>query len=442
MSKLPSFTEVLDRASWSRYHTILFIVVSANYFLDGVMFSIAPLLLYLIAPVEVAGLVFALNLLAEAAGAIILGRLADALGRRVMFAVSLAIEVAGLLILAIAYDNLVALALGTSLMTFGIGGEFGAAYSAIAELSPARNRGKVLMLSTNFWNIGAAFIAGLSLAYAAIAVEPEAQARFLLAAGLATAIVAGLARLAMPESPRWLVAKGRVAEAEEWVRRITGYNGPLDMSLPREASAIGLIEALTRFSFRFIVLAVVTVAQYATYDLTAYYIPYAPGFKLGEEAVPYVVFSANLGASVGAFLLIPLIDRSRRVSVVASFAGGFLTALLVVAAHYTGSPIAFYTAIFINLIFSEWAWASLSVLQSELFPTGVRASVVGALTSLQGVTGAVLVYVSTLMSVNVMFAFILALWLAGTAAAAAWRARGVESAGRSVEELVVTAERL
>ncbi len=215
--------------------------------------------------------------------------------------------------------------------------------------------------------------------------------------------MAGIARLAMPESPRWLVARGRPGEAEALVRRVTGYLGPLDMSLPRETSAVGLGEALSRRLFRFLVPAVVTVAQYAAYDLTAYYLPYAPGFRFGEEAVPYVVFYANLGASVGAFLLLPLID---------SFTGGLLTALLVAAAHEAGGEATFYAAEFVNMVSAEWAWASLSVLQSELFPTGLGASVVGLLTSLQGVTGAAIVYVATLLSVDAMLAAVesLVLW--------------------------------
>ena len=186
-----SFVEVLDTARWGRLHTILFTVVSLNYLLDGVMFSVAPLLLYLVAPAEVAATVFAVNLLAESLGAILLGWLADKVGRRVMFAASLALEVLGLAILAIDYKSILALLAGTSLMTFGIGGEFGAAYAAIAEMAPARARGKALMMATNFWNIGAALIAGLSLAYAGIAESAEDQVRFLIASALGTAVVAG-----------------------------------------------------------------------------------------------------------------------------------------------------------------------------------------------------------------------------------------------------------
>lgn len=430
------FTKVLDDAPWGRRHTILFTVVSLSFLLDGVLFAVSPLLVQLVAPPEVAGAVFALNLLAEAAGAVLLGWLADKVGRRVMLATSLAIMLAGLLLLATSYRSTLALAAGTSLMTFGVGGEIGAAYAAVAEMTPARVRGRAILLSTNFWNIGSAMIAGLLIAYSEAAGSPAGQVRLLLASALGLAVAVGLARLTMPESPRWLVRRGRAGEAEYWVRRITGYTGPLDLTPPPEQGGASLGEALTRYSFRFTVLAVVTVAQYVTYSLTAYYLPYAPGFSLGAGSVAMVVFYANLGASLGGLLMAPLIDRSRMVSVTASFAGGLATAAALAAAEGAAWEAAFYATLIVNTVFSEWAWASISALQSELFPTGVRASVVGLLTSLTGIAGALLVYATVAASVSAMLASIIALWAAGLAAALAWRLRGLESAGRSVEELV------
>ncbi len=221
------------------------------------MFSIAPLMAYIVAP-DIAIYVLVANLLAEWLGAIIFGRLADIYGRRPVFTLVLAIEVLALALLYFTYENPLALLILTSAMTFGIGGEFGAAYAALAELTPRAHRGKALMMSTNFRNIGAALL------YAFIYEDPVVQIRLLLLSALGTAVVVGLARLTFPESVRWLVVKGRVAEAESIVRRFAGVGGSLELKLPPEQS-IGLGEALSRYPFRLLVLAVVTVAQYVTY---------------------------------------------------------------------------------------------------------------------------------------------------------------------------------
>ena len=428
--------EVLDKAGWGSGHWRLFAIVSSNYFLDGVMFSIAPLLAYILFPENYSFilLVFAVNLVSETLGAILLGALADRYGRRTMFIASLSIESASLIILFFTYHSPLAFLVLTSAMTFGIGGEFGAAYAAIAELSPARHRGKALMLSTNFWNIGSAVIAGLMLVYIALSENPDTQVSYLLGSALATAIVVGLARIGFPESPRWLIEHGREKEAVELVRKITGYNREIEPVIP-VVREVGLREALTVYWFRFLVLAAVTIAQYVTYDVTAYYLPYAPGFVFGAEIAPMVVFIANTGASIGAFLLLPLIDRARKWSLSASFTGGLIGALGILLAHAVRHLGAFYTALFADLVFSEWAWASLSVLQSELFPTRVRASVVGLLTGLQGISGALVVYSSSVMTAGSYLAVVIGLWLLGLVAALAWQLRGVETAGKPLEQI-------
>ena len=430
-----NFTEVLDSAKWGSIHWRIFAVLADNYFFDGLLFSIAPLLLYLVAPQSVASLIFALNLLSESLGAIILGKLSDKYGRLKIFAVSMALEASSLVALFFLYKSTIALAVLTSIITFSIGGEFGSSYAMMAELSPAAHRGKAILLATNFWNLGSMLIAALSIVYANLSSSPVLQVKYLLITALGVAVGAGIARLVLPESPRWLVLKGRIEEAKRIVRSITGYGGEMDFHLPRE-SGIGVREALSKYFFRFIVLAIVTVSIYITYDITAFYIPYAPHFSFGEKIIGYVILYSNLGSFIGAFILVPLIDRSRRISITSSLLGGLVTSIFLLIANEIRNIHLFYSMLFLNMVFNEWAWASLSVLESELFPTGTRSSVIGLLVALQGISGALLVYLGLRTSATVLFASVIALWMLGLAASIAWHIKGVESARRGIEELV------
>lgn len=428
------FTDLIDNAPWSKEHWKLFTAISLNYAFDGVMFSIAPLLAYIVAP-NIAMEVLALNLLAEWLGAIVFGKIADVYGRRPVFMAVLMIEVLALFALYFTYQNPLLFLILTSLMTFGIGGEFGAAYAALAELCPKVHRGKALLISTNFWNVGAAIIAGLALIFTLVYLDPTLQVRLLLTSALGTAIAVGFVRIGFPESVRWLVIKGRLKEAESIIKRFSPKASTIDFELLHEPT-MSLRRALSKYPFRIAILAIITVVQYVTYGMLAYYLPYAPGFVFGVEEAPRIVFVANLGASIGAFILLPMIDRARRFSVLSSFLGGFITALIILGAHNIASLLLFYSMLFVNLTFSEWAWGSISVLQSELFPTGVRASIVGMLVSLTGIAGALTVYCEKYFTASGFIIWAITLWFLGLIAATLWYVRGIESARKSLEELI------
>lgn len=440
---MSSVWEALDSARWGLEHWKLFILVSLTFFLDGVLFTVAPAIMYLVEP-ERATEIFAANLISFMLGALALGRLADLYGRRVMLITSISIYTVAAILLIPFHGGFAELLILTSAINFGIGGEIGAAYSAIAELIPARHRGKVMMLSTNMWNVGAAIIAGLALYYGTIYTNIDVQINSVVATAAALAALVAIARIHLPESPRWLIQRGRYGQARTIISRIVGDGGgvaaigDLEKSISIETQrAVGLIEAMKKYSFRLAVLLIITASQLITYNAIAYYAPYAEGFAY-SGAVELNIAIANLGASLGAFLLIPLIDRSRRVSTLLSFLGGSVTAAALAAIHGLSPLETYLVLVFINMIFSEWAWASLSALQSELFPTGVRASTVGLISFITTLSNVVVVYFEAYISAKSFLTLAFIIWALGLMASLTWYIKGVESAKRSVEELART----
>ncbi|MCS7142317.1 MAG: MFS transporter [Aigarchaeota archaeon] len=431
---MSDYTSALDSSRFTGQHWKLFITISADYFLNGVMFSVAPLTAYIVAP-EMAIFILATTLLAETAGAISFGSLADKMGRRVIFTTSLLLEGVALSLLFFFYTNPIIFWVLVSVMTFGVGGEFGAAYATLAELIPVKHRGKVILLTTNFWNVGASVIAGLALFVRTIYDDPFMQVTLLLSSAIATLIVVGVARVTFPESPRWLMLRNRLDEAYSITRRFTSVAVTSPISGTERPANLTLSDVFKSYRFRFAVIATLTVSQYVTYGMLAYYLPYSVGFAFGINSAPMVVFVSNLGASMGAFILAPLIDRSRKSTTLWSFAGGTVGALLVTASHATVHPLGFYLFLFFTMIFSEWAWGVVSALQSEIFPTPLRASVVGFQTGLTGIAGASVVISSRFLDATPFLLISVTLWALGLVSSLLWKTRGIETARKPLETI-------
>ena len=211
----------LDCLPWGRFHTLVIAALGITWILDGLEVTLAgsvsgalkasPALRLTDAEI---GLSASLYVAGAVTGGLFFGWLTDRFGRRRLFNVTL-----GLYLLATA-----ATAFSTDFWTFalfrmltgaGIGGEYVAINSAIQELIPARYRGRTdLLVNGSFW-IGAALGAG----GAVVLLEPGRFApdlgwRLAFGIGAALGLVILYLRRFIPESPRWLMTHGRVAEAE------------------------------------------------------------------------------------------------------------------------------------------------------------------------------------------------------------------------------------
>ncbi len=217
----------LDRLPWSRFHTLVVAALGITWILDGLEVTLAgslagalkasPVLQFSNADV---GLAASAYLAGAVLGALFFGWLTDRLGRKKLFFITLSVYLVATAATAISW-NFWSFALFRFLTGAGIGGEYAAINSTIQELIPARVRGWTdLVINGSFW-IGAALGAfGSIVLLDPGVIDPEYGWRAAFLIGALLALVIYFMRLWLPESPRWLMTHGHVAEAERVVQGI------------------------------------------------------------------------------------------------------------------------------------------------------------------------------------------------------------------------------
>lgn len=217
----------LDRLPWGRFHTLVVAALGITWILDGLEVTLAgtvagalrasPVLNF--SSVDI-GLIGSAYLAGAVLGALFFGWLTDRLGRKRLFFITLTVYITATALTAFSW-NLWSFMLFRFLTGAGIGGEYAAINSAIQEMVPARVRGWIdLMINGSFW-IGAALGAmGAVVLLDPRVIDPEAGWRLAFFGGAMLAVVVYFMRTWIPESPRWLIAHGRAAEAEAIVAGI------------------------------------------------------------------------------------------------------------------------------------------------------------------------------------------------------------------------------
>jgi MFS family permease len=217
----------LERLLWGRFHTLVVVALGITWILDGLEVTLAgalapalkqsPQLHFSNAEV---GLASSAYLAGAVLGAIFFGWLTDRLGRKKLFFITLALYLVATAATSLSW-NLWSFALFRFLTGAGIGGEYTAINSTIQELVPARYRGWTdLVINGSFW-VGAAMGAAGSIVLldpAMFSADMGWRLAFLIGALLGLIIFT--MRLWLPESPRWLITHGRVAEAQRIVGEI------------------------------------------------------------------------------------------------------------------------------------------------------------------------------------------------------------------------------
>jgi len=383
----------LDRLEWSAWHWRVLIALGITWILDGLEASLIANLGPVLQKPSTLGLsateVGAANtvyLVGQVTGALVFGRLTDSLGRKKLFLVTLALYLGATALSGLAPDFPI-FAVLRFLAGAGIGGEYAAVNSAIDELIPARVRGRVdLAVNGSYW-AGVALGAALTEVLLDPTRLPETvgwRSAFFVGALLGLAIL--FVRKDLPESPRWLLMHGRLAQSEQVVATIEraarrGAGPPASRVRVRVTGSVGLGHVarvlLERHPRRTILGLALMTAQTLFYNAIFFSAALilnrfhgVPEDKVGRYMVPFA-----LGNFLGPLLIGRLFDTvGRRAMIAATYT---LSGALLLATGWAfeqgwltaeTQTVAWCVVFF----FASAAASSAYLTVSELFPVEIR----------------------------------------------------------------------
>ncbi|MHB8599147.1 MAG: MFS transporter [Ktedonobacteraceae bacterium] len=449
-------TRRLDLLHWSRFHTTTTAVLGIGWLLDAFEVNIVGSVLGVIQSVfhlnaNQAAWVVSIWLLGIMFGAFIFGYLADRFGRKRLFIATLVMYSICTLLTALSPTYLF-LMVFRFLTAIGVGAEYAAINSAISEFMPPRNRGKVNALVMNFWPVGAMLAALVNLFFINL-FAPDVGWRIGFAVGAIAALFIVWMRRSLPESPRWLLAKGRQHEAEAVVEQIEALAG---QTKPGGTSAIAvdstpprpffgqIAELITHYPGRIALGCILDLSEaFGYYGMFAFLaLVVLPAVNIPDTQIPWFYFLGNVGALLGGLSMVMVIDRlGRKITVPSFYILAAITAVLLAPATATHSGLIVLLAFMLANFFATGAWTSAYPTFSEFFPTHLRSTGVGLSVAVGRIGAALsaplLVWISQgSTGITGALVTLAILWLVGAAAMIPWYFRGIEGANTTLENMV------
>ena len=271
----------------------------------------------------------------------------------------------------------------------------------IAEISPEKSRGRLVSLYQLAIVVGilVSFFVNLLIqqhgtAQPAVLVNGVSESwntaygwRWMLGVLVLPSLIFGLLLLPLPESPRWLMKRGRRAEAEKTLARISGKEAAareltqIEEALGEES---GKVSELFRGGFGTAMMVGIFLAifsQFGGINAIMYYGPElfkTAGAGADQAFVSTVILGCvNLLATFGAIALIDKIGRKTLLIIGVSVQVAAL-ALVGTLYHMQGNPFVLLAAIILFLIgFAASTGAVTWVVISEIFPTRLRGQAMG-----------------------------------------------------------------
>ena len=217
----------LDESAFTGFHWKTMITSGMGFFTDAYDLFIIGVALSVLTPLwhlnslEI-GLLGSTSLIAAAVGALLFGRLADAIGRHAIYGLTLIVLAAGAVASALS-PNVIWLLVFRFILGVGIGGDYPLSATLMSEYANRKDRGKMVTMVFSMQALGLIFGPLVALLLLVSGINHDLVWRIMLALGAVPALATFYLRLQITETPRYALAmQGDIEGATRTIDAVTG----------------------------------------------------------------------------------------------------------------------------------------------------------------------------------------------------------------------------
>ena len=311
-------------------------------------------------------------------GSLFWGWMADKIGRRsVMILTVLNFTLATGLMALTPEHGWLFLSVCRFFVGMGVTGLYTVDIAIVQEFVPAYKRGWITGLTTTLLPAGT-LLGALAGAY----LEPSIGWRGLFAVGLLPAFLTLLIRAWVPESPHWLIGKGRLDEARQslaWALQVD----PVSIQLPAGVATVEKTAWLELFRYpRSVAAACLTgISQTGTVGLSLWLTTLLVlVLKISPVEASWLIIWVGVVSIFGRLFcawMSDAIGRRRAVVVSCVIAAGTMSMAGYLSDVYVGAVSIFYVMILAQSFFGSGNYAIVGPYMAEVWPSKLRASGMG-----------------------------------------------------------------
>lgn len=383
----------MDDVPLNRFHWKVFACCAGCPFLDGYALGIIAVGLaemhdQVDMSLTMSSLIGMGTLFGMFVGSLIGGKITDAIGRQKMFILDLAFIIA-ISVLGFFFTDPTLVLIFRVLLGIGLGADYPIAGPYMSEFSPKKSRGSIVGALNAFWYVG--YAVSFVIGYFMLSIGTDSW-RWILASPALFAVVWLLARWFMPESPRWLMSRGRVDEASA-VLKMIGDN----VVLPdrHDDEKMGKFSDIFKSGYGkwvFFVGAFWSLQVLPTFGIGTYVPTIMENLGFSEGNLQFLGAALiNVFYLLGLIPIFFLLDRmGRRSTLLWCFLISGLALVLLGATSGMHLGFLFIFVVFVaygafNVAMGAHDW----VYPNELFPTHIRGTAMGFITAVTRVVSAV-----------------------------------------------------